>query len=528
MNYESMINEVIKENRDIVGGSSMVSLWSKWYKGFVPAFHNYDIYNGTDHVRVRRLSAQGAKRVCEDWASLLMNEKVEIITKDKEKFDAELERMNFWIKANKAVEYGFGTSLAAIVIDLKVEAEEVYNPETKENDLVMKSVQQIDLSVHSANRIVPMTIRNDEIVECAFLNVGTNETTLAIHKLNDKGNYDIVIAVVESKTKKTKSVMKIPLDVPFMTFALIHPNIVNNLEIDSPLPIAVFANAIDTLKALDVKVDSYHNEFILGRKRIFVSHELTKVNMETGQVEQYFDPKDTLYYRLPHDDNAKDGKGEPLIKIEDTTLRATEHQIAIQDDWNQLSLKCGLGIERYKFEKGRVMTATQVISEKSDVAQTIRRHEILLRHRILTLVRSMIYLFNAFTDKKFSDELVDIKFEDGIIEDTETQKNSDRVDVDKGVMSRVEYRVKWYGEDEATAMEKTNRYFGNIELATRINAFLPAFVQGVMTAKQFVDNVYLDETNKEELAKELESKLNASGTISPDDVTGAGFYNPSK
>ena len=64
------------------------------------------------------------------------------------------------------------------------------------------------------------------------------------------------------------------------------------------------------------------------------------------------------------------------------------------------------------------MTATQVISEKSDVAQNVRRHEILLRHRILDLIETIIWLYNQYTDKRFADTLFDIKFEDGIIEDT--------------------------------------------------------------------------------------------------------------
>ena len=35
--------------------------------------------------------------------------------------------------------------------------------------------------------------------------------------------------------------------------------------------IAIFANAIDTLKKLDMEFDSYCNEFDLGRKRILVA-----------------------------------------------------------------------------------------------------------------------------------------------------------------------------------------------------------------------------------------------------------------
>ena len=74
MNYEKLIKDLIKEHGEIAGSSSYISLWTKWYQGVVPSFHVYKIFNGVEYVKQRKLSAQGAKKVCEDWASLLMNE----------------------------------------------------------------------------------------------------------------------------------------------------------------------------------------------------------------------------------------------------------------------------------------------------------------------------------------------------------------------------------------------------------------------------------------------------------------------
>ena len=46
---------------------------------------------------------------------------------------------------------------------------------------------------------------------------------------------------------------------------------------------------------------------------------------------------------------------------------------------------------------------------------------------------------------------ITIDFDDSIIVDTESQRAQDRQDVSMGAMSILEYRMKWYGEDEATA-----------------------------------------------------------------------------
>ena len=42
-------------------------------------------------------------------------------------------------------------------------------------------------------------------------------------------------------------------------------------------------------------------------------------------------------------------------------------------------------------------------------------------------------------------------FNDSILTDEETERQQDRQDVSMGVMSHLEYRMKWYNEDEATA-----------------------------------------------------------------------------
>ena len=61
---------------------------------------------------------------------------------------------------------------------------------------------------------------------------------------------------------------------------------------------------------------------------------------------------------------------------------------------------------------------------------------------------------------------IKISFDDGYIVDPETQKETDRQDVRDGIMTRVEYRVKWYGDSETEALaalgETANPFgFGN-------------------------------------------------------------------
>ena len=71
-------------------------------------------------------------------------------------------------------------------------------------------------------------------------------------------------------------------------FQLVTPNICNNIDLDSPLGISIYANALDEVKGCDLIYDSYMNEFVLGRKRIMVPLSQAKRQMElTGLQTQY-------------------------------------------------------------------------------------------------------------------------------------------------------------------------------------------------------------------------------------------------
>ena len=232
-------------------------------------------------------------------------------------------------------------------------------------------------------------------------------------------------------------------------FVIDRLNIVNNAEDDgdNPMGIAVFANAIDQLKGIDIAYDSYVNEFVLGKKRIFVAPELLTFG---GDGSPVFDPNDVTFYQLP-EDSLKNGEAIHEVNME---IRAEAHSKAINDFLNILSVKCGFGTEHYRFEKGTIQTATQVISENSDLYKTIKKHEIILDSAIKQLVNIIIRLGNVIGAGLAEDVEIAIDFDDSIIEDKGTDRQQDRQDVAMGVMPLWEYRAKWYNEDEATAKKR--------------------------------------------------------------------------
>ena len=522
MEYTNATSLIAEKMRSSKRSSDMIDLWLSWYKGKVPSFHKYYIYNGQKKVYRERLSMKMAKQVCEDWASLLMNEKVKIVVSDQEQMDNLLLDLDFWNKGNESVEKSFALSMCALVLSV-----DGLESTVKDGRHIVSKTSKgnIQLTTVAANKIIDLTWRNGQCVECCFIQEDSDRKTYYIHLLNEKGTYDIYKQVdyYDSKNKSSELyVFETGSKIPF--FVLFYPRITNNLDIDSPKPISIFGNSIDTLKAIDTKYDSYNVEFQQGKKRTYVSAKMQEVDSETGEVKQTFDPDDTIIYQLPEGTSVNGEERAVVMNVADT-LRAAEHSQAIQDELNFLSKQVGLGVDYYRFEKGRVMTATQVISEKSDTFRNMKKHEGVLEKAIVTLMRAIMYASNEFTNIKFQKpEEVEVRFDDSVIEDKTTEKDNDRKDVESGVMSKLEFRMKWYGENKETAIENLKNSYGDVELVSRINTLLPALQAGAISITQFVKLVYTNLTPAEQ--DEMIEELNQRDSIGIEDVMGG--YTPPK
>ena len=447
MTIESIIKEVT--GKDVIALNDLTDLWLQYYKGDVDKFHHYQEYNGNNNIQRVRKTLNMPKKVCEDWANLLLNEKTDVVVEDKQQ-DALwdlLNKVNFWTKGNEGVEKTFALGTGAFVENVDADG-------------------NARLQFVTRNKIYPITFDQDRITECAFVNVNSKTTTIQIHikgtlfedkvLLDKNGNYIIITMIYEKKTNDTsedigelinESVFDTGSDLAW--FQMYKPNIANNLDINSPMGISIYANALDVLKGVDLAYDGFCEEMRLGRSRIFVNKNLIRYD-ENGQTKT-FDNNESGFYYGGQADNTKP------FEFYSPTLRTESYFNGINNALNLLSSKVGFGENHYRFDKGGVTTATQVISENSEMFRSLKKHEILLNEVIIGVCKALMYIHNNFTDDAFKFDLdanIEVRFDDSIIEDKETMKMTDRQDVNMGVMSKVEYRMKWYNEDEETAKQK--------------------------------------------------------------------------
>lgn len=435
---------------------SKVYEWKSWYQGNVKGFHNYTVQNGERQVKCRRYSLGMGKKLCEDWANLLMNEKVQITLegqKEQDFIDLVLTENNFTVKANEMQE--LKSALGTVAYVPRVIGQEI----SESGDIVPGNASGIVLDYVTIENIYPLSWQNGYISECAFSSDvtrgGKDYLYLQIHRREDNGNYVIENRIyrydneqlADEQLVNVKGFENIPPVVHTGSdkrqFVIDRPNIANNVNYLLPTGIAIYANAIDVLQGVDIAYDSYVNEFKLGKKRIMVKPSAAQYLDGTPA----FDPDDVVFYVMPED--TEDGA---VVTPIDMTLRTAEHNTGIQDQLNILSSKCGFGETYYRFDGGSVATATQVISENSTMFRTIKKMEIVLEQALVELCRILLRLGNTAMNAGLNEDVeISIDFDDSIVEDKQSEFSRDMQMLSAGIMNDWEFRAKYMNEDEATA-----------------------------------------------------------------------------
>lgn len=423
---------------------SHIDEWLEWYQGEVEKFHKYKVFNGIKMTECTRLSLGMAKKICEDWANLVLSEKVAIKAGD---FDSRLQEIlklnNFRVRSNQLIELAFALGTGAFV-------------EYLAGDTIIIDYVRADM-------IYPLSWDNGDITECAFgsyrVQDGEDVIYLQIHRFGDPDaaenpeEYYIENRLVDADSGQDLELGEdilpiVPTHSTKPLFQIITPNIQNNIDLDSPMGISVYANSLSQLKGCDLVYDSYMNEFILGKKRILVPVSMAKIQMAAdGTAAPVFDPNDTIYYAMPGDN-----KDESLKLTENNMeIRAADHELGIQRSLDLLSLKCGMGTGRYQFSSSGVKTATEVISDKSDLYQNLKKNELPMESAIIGMVEAVAFLDGA------GPVTVTVDFDDSIIEDSNTTIDRNLKLVQGGLRSKLTAIMEINKCSEAEAKKELQR-----------------------------------------------------------------------
>ena len=464
------------------------------YRGFYNAWHLVPAPTIKNDKATRQLFRTNiAKASVAELAGLIWSEQCTInvnlkgfkptdaepVDKAQRFIDSVLNKNNFGVKMQEGIEQ----MLALGGLALKVWFED--SRDSSGN--VVPGEGKIKIGYCMADQFIPTAWDNAGITEGVFISRiakdGYYYTRLEWHKWNGKTYYitnELYRSAQKNAAKEPQDILgyRYPLNIiyPFLDeeaaidgletslFSYARTPIANNVDDNSPLGISMYANAMETLHAIDICYDSFVREFRLGKKRIIVPARCVKVvaDPETGAPRRYFDATDETYEALATDDVDN-------LKIIDNSveLRVEEHVAALNAFLSILCLQLGFSASTFSFDASNGMkTATEVVSENSKTYKTIKSCQNMIEPAIKTLIYN-IFALACLYDVEFEGEKVSDWFskgssleqqyqctlfwDDAIIQDRQTNINEGINLVSNSLMSKKTFLTERLGMTDEQA-----------------------------------------------------------------------------
>ena len=436
-----------------------LEVWQQWYKGAVDKFHKYKVYSGKKKLEMERKTLNLPSKVCQRWADLLLNEKVEINVADEYtqlKLNYLLKQVNFHVRGNNLLETAFAMGGGFLI--------QYWDGEKTNQKYITQEY------------MYPITYDSGRLIEAAFASKKVIDGKAYVYLETHLKDPDTGLYTVDNSLLKSNDVQNgvggslQEVDENFYLehgiipkwetgsatplFQMIRPNVANREDFNSPWGTSVYSGAVDIFASCDVIYDSFYKEFLLGKMRIFVTDGVANIkyvkngdNVETVEV---FDPNDEVFYRIPEQDD-----GTPPIQNVEMSLRVSDHAAALQTQLNMLSQAVGFGSNGFKWDEGNVSTATQIISQNSEMFRTLKKHEALLRDTIIDMARGLLYVEATFAgDAAIKlDADISVDFDDSIIEDTAETRRQAMLELQTGLISKAEYFRQVYKLTDEQALE---------------------------------------------------------------------------
>lgn len=403
--------------------SGIISKYWGWCTADNDWYH-YEVRRNTSTFRMDRETLNPAALVAEAWADLLMNEKLVIRSEDKGMAEAITAHFdNFGVNQADFVTRAFALGTGGWAISVRDVAD----------DGMLHPDAHVEIEDYDAHQCLPLTWSADGCTQCAFVTrvefEGKDYDQCQAHVLLD-GTYHILTQLFDVKSHRKVYPEGIIADLDTkstqQTFSLVKPAVPNRHYSYCAMGASVFEKGISAIKATDEALTSFLVHMRVSRPKVFVSDNLIQKNHRknadgsTTTTYAAFGEADDIVFRTPPGDENSDP-----MKVVHPEMRASEGEAAINAGLKMLSLTCGLGDNYWQWDhKSGLKTATEVVSDSSMLARTLRKHQNALHASITTLVRGV-----AGVCKGICGTTVDVMaplsvdFDDSVITDTQTDRN---------------------------------------------------------------------------------------------------------
>lgn len=222
-----------------------------------------------------------------------------------------------------------------------------------------------------------------------------------------------------------------------------YQNPVENKIDESGCGVSIYESAIGLIRKADRQAARLDWEYESGERAIHVDERALK----HSKGKTYL-PK--LSNRLYRGLNLDDGKDKELFKEYSPQMRDEAYKRGLEECKREIEFHVGLAYGDLSDVQNVEKTATEVLTSKTRKYNRVTAIQNNLEKCLQDFVQALAFYNGCYMSGiEFA-----CKFKDSILTDEESERQQDRQDVSMGAMSLLEYRMKWYNEDEETARAK--------------------------------------------------------------------------
>ena len=222
-----------------------------------------------------------------------------------------------------------------------------------------------------------------------------------------------------------------------------YQNPIENKVDGSACGVSIYESAENLIRKADIQGARLDWEYDSGERAIHIDERALK---KSGGKTYLPRLKKRLYKGL----NLDDGKDKELYKEYSPEMRDEAFRRGLEEYKREIEFNVGLAYGDLSDAQEVDKTATEVLVSKTRKYNRVTAIQGKLEECLNGFVTALAFYNGSYmSGVEFTCE-----FNDSILADEESERQQDRQDVSMGVMSLLEYRMKWYNEDEETAKAK--------------------------------------------------------------------------
>lgn len=328
--------------------------------------------------------------------------------------------------------------------------------------LVLKPLGEAAAEFISADKIIPISFGDDgKPIDIAFLTVKkvgdvdyftrferhyfiNGNLTIENKCFHSQTSRDIGLPCSLEAVEEWANIDPGPVTYPGMNrmdFGYYRNPIKNKVD-GSACGVSVYESAVDLIKKADIQGARLDWEYESGERAIHVDNKALKQDRSTGEFGMA-----KLSKRLYRGLNLEAGKDQELLKEYSPEMRDEAFKRGLEEYKREIEFSVGLAYGDLSDVQEVAKTATEIKASKNRKYNRVTAIQNNLYDCLEDFAAGLAF-YNSMLNSGYE---FSCKFNDSILTDEETERQQDRQDVSMGVMSHLEYRMKWYNEDEATA-----------------------------------------------------------------------------